>query len=349
LAFIVPADTCEGIFAVALWRWITAHYRLEAVITFDSKASPFPGVDTNPVVLMVEHSDPGKEFRWVRVTQPDGPALRDWVLSGFNAESEGFSVQRRLVSEGIATGLSRPPQIKEHPATLGDFATVMRGIATGANEYFFLTTKDAARLKLPKEFLITAIGRTRDIAGDELTCADVRRLGGRGRPTFLFSPDGRSIEKFPAAVRRYLKHGEKLGLPAKALIKTRNPWYKMERRRVPPFLFAYLGRRNARFIRNRAGVVPLTGFLCVYPQMNDPDFIRRLGALLSHPDTVANLGLVGKSYGAGAVKVEPRALERLPLSARALRDANIAPPTRATQLELSLAEKRARYRVKRKP
>ena len=46
----------------------------------------------------------------------------------------------------------------------------------------------------------------------------------------------------------------------KTLISTRNPWYNMEKRENPEFLFAYLGRRNTRFIRNEAGVVPLTGF-----------------------------------------------------------------------------------------
>jgi hypothetical protein len=34
---------------------------------------------------------------------------------------------------------------------------------------------------------------------------------------------------------------------------------------------------------------------------------------LEHPATIANLALVGKSYGSGAIKVEPRALERLPI------------------------------------
>lgn len=348
LAFIVPADICEGIFATVLWRWIVGHYRLDAVITFDPEASPFPDVDTNPVIFMIEHSTPAQEFRWVRVTEPNGFALRDWVLSGFRTASEGFSVQRRLVEEGVTTGLSRPPRIEKHPATLGDFATAMRGIATGANEYFFLTAGDADRLRLPKEVLVAAIGRTRDVTGDELARSDMRRLADQGRPTLLFSPDGRPIEKFPAAVRRYLERGEKLGLPGRALIKTRSPWYKMETRRVPPFLFAYLGRRNARFIRNRAGAVPLTGFLCVYPRINNADFIARLWVLLSHPDTVANLALVGKSYGAGAVKVEPRALERLPLTARALRAAGLTVPTHETQLEFTLREDRARYKKSKK-
>jgi type I restriction-modification system DNA methylase subunit len=40
LAFIVPADTCEGIFAHTLWNWILSNYRLDAVITFEPAASP---------------------------------------------------------------------------------------------------------------------------------------------------------------------------------------------------------------------------------------------------------------------------------------------------------------------
>ncbi|MGI8687554.1 MAG: hypothetical protein ACR2M3_03150 [Thermomicrobiales bacterium] len=104
-----------------------------------------------------------------------------------------------------------------------------------------------------------------------------------------------------------------MGLDRRPLIATRNPWYKMEIRSVPPFLFAYLGRRNARFIRNVAEVVPLTGFLCIYPHQCDAVSLSALWAVLQHPDTVANLARVGKSYGSGAIKVEPRALERLPL------------------------------------
>ena len=53
------------------------------------------------------------------------------------------------------------------------------------------------------------------------------------------------------------------------------------------------------------------------------DFVRlpaelsadRLWELLSDPRTLDGLARVGKSYGNGAVKVEPRALERLQLPA----------------------------------
>ena len=115
----------------------------------------------------------------------------------------------------------------------------------------------------------------------------------------------------PPALRDYLADGERVGLPVRPLIETRKPWYRMEQRAAPPLLFAYLGRRDCRFVLNEAGVAPLTGFLCVYPWQHDDQHVRRLWKALNHPATLANLVFVGKSYGAGALKVEPRQLEAL--------------------------------------
>ena len=109
----------------------------------------------------------------------------------------------------------------------------------------------------------------------------------------------------------------------------------MEVRTPPPFLFAYLGRRNTRFIRNLAGVVPLTGFLCVYPKSRDAEFVEKLWHVLRDPETIANLSLVGKSYGSGAIKVEPRALERLPLPLSVLKATGLSWTRRPEQLELA--------------
>lgn len=160
---------------------------------------------------------------------------------------------------------------------------------------------------------------------EEITQEMLRDLEAAGRPTLLFAPDGRRLEEFPEAARRYLQQGRDAGLDRRSLIRTRNPWYKMETRKAPPFLFAYLGRRNARFIRNPAGVAPLTGFLCVYPHREDQDSATKLWQALKHPDTIRNLALVGKSYGSGAIKVEPRALERLPILEHVIVDAGLIP------------------------
>jgi hypothetical protein len=188
---------------------------------------------------------------------------------------------------------------------------VVRGIATGANEFFFMTAAQAKERGIPDRYLKRAIGKTRDAVGNNIADKDINSLEEKGRPTFLFSLRGE--DNFPKTVLDYLKFGERAGFHSRALIKQRNPWYKMEKREIPPLLFAYLGRRNARFIKNDAGVVPLTSFLCVYPIYRDDAYILNLWHALNHPDTLKNLRLVGKSYGAGAIKVEPRNLTRLPI------------------------------------
>jgi methylase of polypeptide subunit release factors len=327
LAFIVPADTCEGVFAQTLWRWIASCYRLDAVVTFTPEASPFPNVDTNPIILLIRNARPEARFLWAQCRRAGGETLREWIEADFGlASTDALTVHRRDLQEGLDSGLSRPPSERSSSGiALADFASVMRGIATGANEFFFLTRQRATELKIPSTMLLPAIGRTRDAPSEEITRDTLRELEVAGRPTLLFAPDGRELDDFPEAARNYLRQGCDAGLDKRPLIATRRPWYKMEMRKAPPFLFAYLGRRNARFIRNLTGVMPLTSFLCVYPHREDADFIARLWQALRHPDTVRNLALVGKSYGAGAIKVEPRALERLPIPEQIVAELSLAP------------------------
>jgi hypothetical protein len=314
LAFIVPSDVCEGVFAQRLWRRLTAQYRLDALVTFSASAAPFPGLDTNPIVLLVANLPPRADFQWARCDER-GESLKLWVQSGFRDLQPSVAAESRRTELAVEIGLSRPPEASLGSGPrLGDYCTVMRGIATGANHFFFLNAAQLRRHRLPARFFKRAIGRTRDVEGDEVTEADLERLEAAGRPSWLLTLTGR--EAPPPALAAYLRHGEDEGLPERALIASRHPWYKMETRATPPFLFAYLGRRNARFIRNRAGVLPLTGFLCVYPR---PEWscaanLDALWAALNDPRTLARLPWVGKSYGSGAIKVEPRALERLPLA-----------------------------------
>ncbi len=208
----------------------------------------------------------------------------------------------------------------------------MRGIATGANEFFFLTEQQTKDIGIPREFLKRAIGRTKDVSEDVLTEADLESLNDKNRPTYLLSINGDN--DFPKTIVDYLEAGEKSGLPDRALIKQRKPWYKMERRIIPPLLFAYLGRRNTRFIKNEARALPLTSFLCVYPFCDDKKHVESLWHALNHTDTLKNLNLVGKSYGSGAIKVEPGNLRKLPIPAHIVHYFRLKPARQDFQTKL---------------
>ena len=230
----------------------------------------------------------------------------------------------RDLNEALTIGLSREPTsltASGHP--LLQFAKVMRGVATGANRFFLRTREEANKRRIPAEFLKPVISKVRDVDGFQITNETIKKLEQNGKPTLLFAPDGRRIDDFPIEVQRYLKEGEEKGLPSKPLISSRNPWYKMEERKPPPLIFAYLGRRNCRFILNKAGVIPLTCFLCVYPYDGSPSHVKRLWQALTHPSTLSALPMVAKSYGGGALKVEPRMLEQLIIPASVLEEIDL--------------------------
>jgi hypothetical protein len=222
-------------------------------------------------------------------------------------------------------GVGRSPGVGEEGAIpLSRFVTTLRGIATGANEFFFMTHAMAESLGIPENYLIPALGKTRDVTSNVIRPEDLDALERSGKPTRLLALNGGERHLLPTPVQAYLTLGEAQGLHLRALLATRNPWYKAESRTPPPFLFSYLGRRHARFIKNEAGVVPLTGFLCVYPKWSDPTFLACLWAALSHPSTLQGLVQVGKTYGDGSVKVEPRSLARLLIPRTAIEESGLS-------------------------
>ena len=346
LAFIMPADTCEGIFAKKLWNWITENYCLECVVAFDGNATPFPNVDTNALVFLIKKEKPRKEIFWVKANKAYSNDLLSFVSSHFKQSAiETLLIVKREIGEALTTGLSRPQQkhngFKYH---LSNFAIVMRGIATGANDFFFLTREQTVELGIPSKYLKVAIGRTKDITENTITKEDVQKLQKNSRPTLLLSI-AQPENDLPAKIKAYLKKGIELGLPERPLIKQRKPWFRMEKREVPELLFAYLGRRNTRFIKNNAGVLPLTGFLCVYAKYKDEKFVNSLREVLNHPDTLKNMQLVGKSYGSGAIKVEPRSLEKLPIPEYLIKKYNLTKRYEYPENQLNfIYERKGKYR-----
>jgi len=91
LAFIMPADTCEGKFAKNLWRWISGKFCIEAVLTFDKRATPFPNVDTNALVFLIKNSRPAKTLQWVKANEAYSNDLLNFVSSNARQYNPGLN------------------------------------------------------------------------------------------------------------------------------------------------------------------------------------------------------------------------------------------------------------------
>ena len=313
LVFILPADTFEGIFSQALWTAVTSRYHVQYVVSFKEEVAAFPGVDTNAVIIRISNTKSNQKtcFAEWAGRDPDnfGSAIRS-LFNGLNGPSEdlGLNVFEAETMEAVKRGFTRSQNI---PLTAGiklaEFAKIVRGIATGANDFFLFDSERIKNIPIDSNFFVRTVARVRDVPGPELRDIDLDRLDEDGRPTYLLSMRG--DEPLSGVIKEYLDFGIKTGVSEGSLVSARGIWYRMEQREPPPILFAYLGRRNIRFIRNFTSARPLTGFLCVYAlNQVDPDV---LCAALNDERTINELKRVGKSYGGGALKVEPGGLRNL--------------------------------------
>ena len=109
LAFIMPADICEGVFAQKLWGWITSKYCLEAVVAFAPEATPFPKIDTNPLIFFLSNTPPKPNFTWAYIKERGETNLYDLIISRFTAHDDTISVYHRPVQEALTSGLSKFP------------------------------------------------------------------------------------------------------------------------------------------------------------------------------------------------------------------------------------------------
>jgi hypothetical protein len=323
LSFLVPADTFEGVFSKPLWKAIAEKYHIEGILTFDSKAAAFPGVDTNASVVFIENTKPTGNFRWLRWFGEDPRNLSEAVrfgLSDRRAEAQvmGLDISNVELYDAIETGFTRlhtSEPVDGRP--LNQFATMMRGVASGSNEFFLMTKSRMDALGLSEKYFVRTIPRVRDATVQQISLEFLNLLDAAGRPTYLLSVDAETV--IDDALKNYLEEGEKLRINQGALVSMRRQWFFMEKRKPVPILFAYLGRRNNRFIESLTDLTPLTGFLCVYP--NPGVDKHKLLKALNHPSSIQELSRIGKSYGDGAVKVEPGGLRKMVIPLDALTDA----------------------------
>lgn len=215
-----------------------------------------------------------------------------------------------------------------HAPVLADFFKIQRGLATGNNSYFILSSEEITRRKLPMQAFRPILPSPRYIADDEIAADD------EGNPVLerrLFVLDCRleeaEIEQRYPTLWAYLAEGKAQGIAERYLCRHRTPWYMQENRPPAPFVCTYLGRHTTarakpfRFILNHSQATAANVYLMLYPKRSldaairqDTTLKRRLWKVLNdiRPQTMLDEGRV---YGGGLYKLEPKELGNIPATA----------------------------------
>ena len=121
--------------------------------------------------------------------------------------------------------------------------------------------------------------------------------------------------ELPAGVRRYLEHGERLGVPDAFKCRTRSPWFCVPHVREPDAFLTYMSGSSPRLVSNDAGAVAPNNLHILKLHPITPFSRHALAALWQTSLTRLSVELEGHALGGGMLKMEPTEAESVLLPA----------------------------------
>jgi len=319
LAFLTPREFFDVRYGAAVKAHLLACTRIRALVVFDPAATAaFEGVRTTSAITLLERGKPDRQP--VRIIHAQRMPTARQLKAALAARRRLGKRSWGWIEDVSYDRVAREPRwsslLHAHHSglpqrghvRLGELVKVTRGIATGANHFFVLSKAEADANGLKNGSLRPAIGRAKLVQTERITGETFERWSAAGERVWLL--DIRH-KKLTAAERSYLKRGVDHQLDERTLCRTREPWYRMERRDSPPILVTYMSKSRPRFLRNDAKLVPLNVFHGLYPKSLTRRQVKRLCDYLSSPAFRTQLLRGVRMYGAGLVKIEPRELENL--------------------------------------
>lgn len=315
LGLVLPAEMLSVNYAAPVREFLMREFGRVRLVLFAERV--FPGVMEDVVLLLAEG-------------RGEGPTDHCELLQTLNASTlaglEESDVRRWSPEENHRwSGLTLPADAADSYAMAtasGDFTPLSTwgdttlGMVTGNNNYFTLSSADIQRLGLDDDDVVRlsppGSRHLRSLSIHERRLAELDR---EGRPTWLFRPSGEPSR----AARRYIAAGEKIGVETAYKCRVRSPWWRVPYLRPADLLLTYMNADTARLCRNTAKVHHLNSVHGVYLSAGHRALGQDLLPLASlNSVTLLGAEVVGRAYGGGVLKLEPREADRWPMPSPAL-------------------------------
>lgn len=302
LGLVLPAELLSVNYAAPVRKFLFDRFRNVELVLFGEQV--FPEAEADVVLLLADGFNQGPTdaatirqvhnaedldtsttgLRWV----PPDPAGK-WTASLVDAEA--LAPLTGLCEDGTFTQLE----------AWGDTTL---GMVTGNNKYFALSPTRVKELGIPpRDLLRLSPPGSSHLRGLVLSKDMLTRLGTAGQATYLFRPPGTPS----AASEDYIQAGHTAGVDQAYKCRVRRTWYKVPLLAPADLLLTCMNADTARLTTNTAGVHHLNSVHGVYLSEEHRELGRELLPLASlNSVTLLNAEMVGRSYGGGILKIEPR-------------------------------------------
>lgn len=306
MALVLPAELLSVNYAAAVRKFLFDRFASVELVMFDEQV--FPGAEADVVLLLADGFGAG----------PSGHAV---IHRARNAEALTSELVQRHWSpvdpaDKWVSGLigNRPVEILHGLRDDGRFSTLEEwgdttlGMVTGNNGFFALSPARVSELRLrPADLLTLSPPGSGHLRGLTLSTHQLAALGADGRSVHLFRPTGR----LSAPAQRYIDAGHAAGVHLAYKCRVRTPWYLVPLVKPADLLLTCMNADTPRLVTNRAAAHHLNSVHGVYLRDEVAALGRDLLPLAAlNSVTVLHAEMVGRAYGGGVLKIEPREADR---------------------------------------
>lgn len=314
LGLVLPAELLSTNYAAPVRQFLFDRFASVKLVLFAERV--FPEAETEVVLLLADGWDQGPTDH-ARIVQTQNAAglsslgvaqewkpldpSEKWTPSLLSPETLG--VYAGLLASGDFVGLE----------TWGDTTL---GMVTGNNKFFTMSDARIKDNKIPASELIRlSPPGSAHLRGLSLTTAALNELARNGAATWLWRPSG----DLSARGDEYRQKGEDTGVDQAYKCRVRTPWWRVPLVKPADLFLTYMNADTPRLTTNEARAYHLNSVHGVYLR-SEYRTVGRQSLPLASVNSMTLLGAeqVGRAYGGGMLKIEPREADLLPVPAPAV-------------------------------
>jgi len=313
LAMVLPGALLHTDYSAQVRELLTKHF--EQVTVYLLQERIFKGTDEESVLIFAAGArKPHRILRIGTVKKVEDLAqaiekMQTSTRTPDNVHGDGGWLRALIEKETLA--LYDQLVENQNVIRMGEWVTTRIGVVTGNNEFFILSKEEQERRGIPDNYLKPVIRRASHLKGLWVGDENLQHIATNGNKCLLLALN-QVKSKLPKQLQEYIQYGEEIGVSKAQKCRVRRLWYVVPHIFTSPAFMPCMVAAWPRLVVNQSQYTCTNNILRLFwkEERAEEDWIRlALGTLSTLSQLSAEL--VGRSYGGGVLKLEPKELARL--------------------------------------
>ncbi len=307
--YIIPSEFLNSDYGTLVKEYLVKSKTIRHIFIIDFQETIFEDALTTTAILFLAKDNNYQEINISNITSLSDLSLIEKYINNYPSNGH-YTIPTTKIDPNIKWRkyyqVQNSAQYK-NLVNFSEYAKVVRGIATGSNDYFTFNKSKAIKYEIPHKNLLPCICKAADIKELFFTSKNYQEIEKLDKLVYLFN----GINSEDINVKTYIQKGEEDKINEKYLTKNRRPWFSIENRPPAPIWVSVFNRNGLRFIKNEAGIYNLTTFHCIYPRESDLFFNIDLFFAYLLTDVAKQIFEDNRrEYGNGLKKFEPNDINK---------------------------------------